>query len=153
MRVHAAAVVTEERLGHEGRGLAVLSRHVFDDVFVEHHRVGGLDQRVEAEINFGLAGCGDFVVLTFDGDPELFHDQAHLGADVLLGVGRGHREVTFLVTDLVAEIGHFIPAGVPCGFLAIDGVEAAVAPCIELHIVEDEKLGFGSENSGVRDAS
>ena len=47
-------------------GFAVFARDVFDDVFVEHHRVGRLDQRVETEINFRLAGRGDFVMLALD---------------------------------------------------------------------------------------
>jgi hypothetical protein len=41
----------------------VAAGDVLDDVFVEHHRVGGLHERVETEINFRLAGGRDLVVL------------------------------------------------------------------------------------------
>ena len=66
VRVHAAAVVAEQRLGHERHALAVLIRHVADDVFVEHHVVGGFDQGVEALIDFALPGGGDFVMVALD---------------------------------------------------------------------------------------
>ena len=129
--------------------LPCLLGHVFDDVFVNHHRVGRFDQRVEAVINFRLAGGGDFMVLALDLDAEFLHHQAHLGADVLLRVGGRDREITFLVADLVAEVRHFIAAGVPDGFLGIHAVEGAVALGIELHVVEDEELGFRPEHGRV----
>ena len=64
--VHAAAVVLEDGLGHEGDGFAVLVGNVLHDVFVEQHVVGGLDQRIEAQVDFGLAAGGDFVVMAFN---------------------------------------------------------------------------------------
>ncbi len=142
MGVHAGAVVAKERLGHEAGGLAVLLGDVLDHILVNHHGVGRLDQRVEAVVNFRLAGGGHFVVLALDLDAQFLHHQAHLGADVLLRVGGGDREIAFLVADLVAEVGHLVAAGVPDGFLGIDGVEGAVALGVELHVVEDEELGF-----------
>ena len=92
------------------------------------------------------------MVLAFDLDAQLFHHQAHLGADVLLRCRRGHREITFLVADLVAQVGHLVPAGVPDGFLGIHAVEGAVALVIELHVVEDEELGFRAEHGRVGEA-
>ena len=65
--VHAAAVVAEERLGHERGGLAVSLGDVLDDVAIDHHLIGRLDQRLEAVVNFRLAGGGDFMVLLLDG--------------------------------------------------------------------------------------
>ena len=107
-------------LGMKQAVLPCLLGDVLDDVLVDHHRVGRLDQRVKAVIDFRLAGRGHFVVLPLDLDAQLLHHQAHLGADILLRVGRGDREITFLVADLVAEVGHLVPAGVPDGFLGID---------------------------------
>jgi hypothetical protein len=152
MGVHPGAVVAEERLGHEAGGLAVFLGHVFDDVFVNHHPVGGGDQRTETIVNFGLAGGGDFMVLALDLDAEFFHHQAHLGADVLLGVGGRDREVPFLVADFVAEVGHFITARVPDAFLAVNGVERAVGLGIKLDIVKDEKFRLGPDKRLVGDA-
>ena len=146
------AVVAEERLGHEAGGLAVFPGDVLDDVFVNHHPIGGGDEGAEAVINFGLAGRGDFMVLALHFDAEFFHHQAHLGADVLLGVGRRDREVTFLVANFVAEVGHFVAAGVPNALFAVNGVERAIAPGIELDVVEDEEFSFGTEKRLIGDA-
>src|ERR1039457_1855059 len=51
MGVHAGAVVAEERLGHEAGGLAVFLGDVFDNVFADHHPIGGGDERAETIIN------------------------------------------------------------------------------------------------------
>ena len=66
VRVHARTVVAIQRLGHEGRRLAVPPRDVFDDVFVEHHVVGRLDQGVKPKVNFSLAAGSHFVMLALD---------------------------------------------------------------------------------------
>src|SRR5438046_1605943 len=63
MRVHAAAVVAEQRFGHEGDRLAILIRDIPDDVLVKHHVVGRFHQSVETLINFALTAGGDFVVV------------------------------------------------------------------------------------------
>ena len=52
--VHAAAVIAEDRLGHERDRLALAVGHVLHDVFVEQHLVGGAHQRVELQVDFGL---------------------------------------------------------------------------------------------------
>src|SRR5437899_7567061 len=62
----------------------MLLRHVFDHIFVHHHRIGSANQSVETVIDFRLASSCHFVVLTLDVDSELFHHQTHLRADVLL---------------------------------------------------------------------
>ncbi len=61
------------------------------------------------------------------------------------------REVTFLVADLVAEVGHFIAAGVPNRFFGINGVEGAVGFGIILDVIENEELSFGTEHGGIGD--
>ena len=105
MGMHAGAVVAEDRLGHEGRGHTVAHRDVLDDVFVPGQPVGHFGQRLEAHVDFGLAGGGDFVMLFLDADADALHLEHHLGADVLQAVGGRHRKVAFLVLDLVAEVG------------------------------------------------
>ncbi len=110
--VHAAAVVAEEGLGHEGRRLAVAPGDVLDDVLEPAELVGALHQGVEAEVDFGLAGGGHLVVLPLHLDAHCGQHQAHLGADVALAVERRDREIAFLVADLVAAVAAllFAPA-------------------------------------------
>ena len=66
--VHARAVVLEERLGHERDGVAGRVGDVLDDVLERHQVVGGLQQRAEPEVDLGLAGGADLVVLHLDVD-------------------------------------------------------------------------------------
>ena len=124
--VHAAAVVAEERLGHEGHGLAVLVGHVADDVLVQHHVVGALDQGVEALIDLALAAGGDFVVVALDVEAALDHGLHHFAAQVLVVIGGRHREVAFLVARPVAQI-IFAAARVPAAFLGVDEVDSRSA--------------------------
>ena len=44
--------------------------------------------------------------------------------------------------NLVAGVGHLVFARVPDRFLRINAVEGPVALAVELHVVEDEELGF-----------
>jgi hypothetical protein len=69
VHVHAAAVVADDRLGHEGGGLAVAVGDVLDDVLQRQQLVGLLDQRVELGADLALAGGGDLVVVHLDSMP------------------------------------------------------------------------------------
>ena len=84
-------------------------------------------------------------------EPALDHRLDHLGADVLVVVGRRNREVAFLVARPVAEIVA-LAARVPAAFFGINEVEAGVLVLVEADVVEDEELGFRAEIGGVRDA-
>ena len=67
-------------------------------------------------------------------------------------VSAGGREIAFLVPDFVAEVRHFITAAVPDAFLAVNGVERAIALGVELDVVENEKFGFRTEEGLVAEA-
>ena len=138
--VHAGAVVLEQRLGHEGHGVAVLIGDVLDDVLVEHHLVGHVDQGLEAHVNLGLAGRGDLVVLHLDLDAGLDELQHHVGAEILELVHRWHREVAALVAGTESEVGAAVPTGgavhpvraaIPDTLFRIDVVEPAVGGLAE----------------------
>ena len=64
VRVHAGAVVAEQRLGHEGDDLVVLLGDVLDDVLVDHHLVGhphelaGTSCRFRTARRWPLRGAG-----------------------------------------------------------------------------------------------
>ena len=69
MGVHAAAVVIPKGLRHEGRCASVLEGDVADDPLVDHHVVGGDDERRELLVDLGLAAGGDFMMVAFDDQP------------------------------------------------------------------------------------
>ncbi len=152
MHVHAAAVVHEEWLGHEGGRLAVFLGDVLDDVFVFQDVVGHVDQRRKAHVDFALAAGGDLVVLGLDLQAALDHGEHHFGAQIVQRVGRRHREVTFLVTQLVTKIGLLVAAGVPGAFHAVEIVVAGVLGLIIADVVEDEEFQLRAEIGGVGDA-
>ena len=156
MRVHAGAVVAENRLGHEGRGHPMAHGHVLDDVFVPGQPVGHLGQRLEAHVDFSLTCGRDFVMLLLDADAHALHLEHHLGADVLQGVHGRYREIAGLVLDLVAEVRAFLDgallAAVPVTFVGIDEVVAGILRGIEAQRIEDEKLRLGAEERRVADA-
>jgi hypothetical protein len=78
--VHAGAVVFKKRFGHEGHGVAGFVGHVFQHIFEPHELVGHLQQRLEAHVDFGLAGSGHLVMLALDVDAEAFQGQQHIGS-------------------------------------------------------------------------
>ena len=73
MNVHATAVVVEHRLRHERGCFAVSLGHVSNNVFVGHGVVRGLNQLGEFHAQFVLSSTSHFVVVLFDGDPQLGH--------------------------------------------------------------------------------
>src|SRR5437588_582872 len=81
------------RLGHERRGFMVAARHLFDDVLVPLELIGHLHQGVEPHIDFRLPGRGHFMMMRFDLDTHVFHEQDHLGTEVLLAIHGRYREI------------------------------------------------------------
>ena len=156
MHVHARAVVLEQRLGHEGDGLARGVRHVLHDVLVEHQLVGHRRQRVEAHVDLGLAGGAHLVVLHLDRDAHLLQRHQHLRAEVLVLVHGRDGEVPLLVADLVAEVRRAVELrlapGVPHALDRVEEVVARVLVLVEARRVEDVELGLGPEVRGVGDA-
>jgi len=79
---------------------------------------------------------GAVVMLPFDANPQLFHQENHFRPDVLLGVGRGDRKIAFLVPDLVSEVARIRPAafilgGIPDRLVAVDFVIRKVRFVVE----------------------
>ena len=152
VHVHARAVVGEQGLGHEGRGLAVLLGDVLDHVFVLDQLVGHRDQRVEPHVDLALAGGRDLVVVGLDRDPDLLHGQHHLGADVHERVRGRRREVALLGPDLVAEVRALVAGHVPMALDRVDLVGAVVDALAVADVVEHEELGLGAEEGAGADA-
>ena len=150
--VLTGAVVTKQRLRHEGDALAVAPRHVLHDVLVEEHLIRHVQERREAHVDLRLAGGGDLVVLALDGDPTRLELEDHLGAQVLLLVDRGDRDVAGLLADLVAEVRALVRVGIPLGLLRIEEVVRGVLGGLVTDVVEDEELQLRPEMGGVADA-
>ena len=156
VHVHARAVVPEERLGHEGGGLAVLARPTFLTTYLYIITlVGHLEQRVEAHVDLGLAGGGHLVVVHLDRDARRSISVSTISERMSWSwsVG-GHREVAFLVARPGSPgCGRRcrLP-GVPDALVGVDEVEAVVAALVEADVVEDEELGLRPEVGGVGDA-
>ncbi len=91
------------------------------------------------------------MVLALNGDAGLFQLKAHFVADVLLGIGRGHGEVTFLGPDFVTEIRELFLPAVPVAFHTVDQVKGGIAGVAETDFIKDEELGLGAEIGGVGD--
>ena len=151
--VHARAVVAEERLRHEGRGLALLPRGVLDDVLEQLDVVGRVEQRVEAVVDLGLAAGADLVVRALEDEPGLDQPQRDVVAEVGLLVDGGDGEVAALLARRVAEVAALdLAAGVPVRLLRVDLVEGAARRRLVAHRVEDVELGLRREECGVGDA-
>ncbi len=153
MHVHAAAVVADDRLGHESDGLAVLVRYVADDVLHRHQFVGLLHQRIELHADLALAGIRHFVVMHFHALAERFQHFAHISAQIAQRVDRADREVAALYARAMTAIAFVVlEARTPRGFLRFDFVEHAAHVVLPAHGVEDEKFRLRTEESGVGDA-
>ncbi len=153
MDVHAAAVVADERLRHEGRGLAVAVRYVHDGVLQNLDFVGLLDECAGADADLALTARGDLVMMDLDLQAELFQREAHRRADVLEGIDRRYGEVAALDAGAMAVVAALvIRRGVPRTLHGVDQVRAAVHLVAVFDAVENEELIFGTEQRVVGDA-
>src|SRR5690606_19435919 len=151
--VHPGAVVTDDRLRHEGSGLAVGMGNVVYAVLEDLYFVGLLGQGVGANADFTLASGRHFVVVYFHVQAHLGHGGTHGSTQVVQAVYRRHREVAALdartVTDVVAVE---IFAGNPGGFVGVDFVHLAVHAGVPLDTVEHKEFRLRPEQRGVGDA-
>ena len=99
--VHAAAVLAEERLRHEGGVAAVLVRDLLHDRAVGHDVVGHLQAVGEAHVDLVL-GRPDLVVRVLDLDAHLLERHHRVAPEVARLVERGEVEVPALVEHLGA---------------------------------------------------
>jgi hypothetical protein len=91
------------------------------------------------------------MMLAFDLHIALLHDQHHFRAQVMRGVRRRARKVTFAVAKLVAEVGALVPPRVPFALAAIHVVIRRMRGLIEADVVENKELQFGADVGGVGD--
>ena len=148
VRVHARAVVAEDRLRHERCRLAGLACGVPDDVLVEHDLIRHPRERLEAKVDLALARCRDLVVVELARDAEPLERQHHPGAQVVQRVVRRGREVAVLLADRVAGAD---VARVPVALGRIDLVPRLVGTARVRDLVEDEELALRADEARVGD--
>ncbi|SAF50237.1 Uncharacterised protein [Enterobacter cloacae] len=83
MAVHAGTVVAKHWFWHEGRGFTETVRNVVYNVFVDLNLIRFFGHGVEAGSDLVLASRCHFVVVRFNNQAHLFHDQTHGRTDVL----------------------------------------------------------------------
>ena len=84
-------------------------------------------------------------------EPAALHGHNHLRAQVLVVIGRRHREIAFLVARAVSQVV-FLATGIPATLFRVDEIKAVLFPLIEADVVKNEELGFRAEVRGVGDA-
>ena len=121
------------------------------NILVDLHAVGGLHQCAERQAQFVLRR-GDFVVMLVAGQAHVEHRADHFATDIDQAIDRRDREIAALGARTMAQVAGFIRAvGVGRQFDIVDAKAVAVIAVVELHIVEHEEFGFGSDIDGVAD--
>ena len=150
--VHAGAVVLEQGFGHEGHGVAIAGGHVFQDILEPHELVSHEQQRLEAHVDFGLAGGGHLMVLALHGNAQLFQDEQHFGAQILELVHGRYGEIALFVAGFISQVGAFVTPRIPDALHGVDFIEGPVARRLEANFVENEEFCFGADEGRVADA-
>ncbi len=149
--MHTGTVVAENRLRHEGSGLAIRVGHIVHDIFVQLHVVSALHHGVELDTEFVLRWC-NLVVMLLDRNTDAGQNADHFGAEVRHAVNRANREVTAFWTRAVAEVAvREFAAAVVWAFFRVDLVHDMVLIDLDANIVKDEEFGFRTEERGVTD--
>src|SRR5579884_4294136 len=98
----------------------MFARRVFHNVFVEHQVICGLQQGIEANIDFGLTGSAHFMMLGLNRYAEVFQKQSHFAADILQRIIWRDREVALFDAHAVSEVCSAVTPGVPGCLIRID---------------------------------
>ena len=152
--MHPRAVVSEDRLGHEGSGQPGGAGSVLDDVLELHHVISRGHEGIEAVVDFLLATGTNLVVGAFQGKSNLGQEVCHFITQVGEVVSRGDREVPTLQGNLVPEVSAgFAASGIPVGLVRIKSVEGVLGSHLVANIIEDEELSFCSDVAGIGNTS
>src|SRR5690606_12697392 len=153
VHVHTGTVVTDQRLGHEGGGLAISVSHVVNAVLQDLNFVGLGGQGVGANTDFALAGGAHFVVVHFDCQAHLLHGGAHGGAQVVQGIHRRYREVAAFHTRTVTDVVLLeLIGGHPGRFFGVDVVHGAGHVGLPLYGIKHEEFRLRTKQGAVGDA-
>ena len=155
VNVHTGTIVANDRLRHEGGGLAILMGDVMHHVLQLLRPVCALDQRVEQGSDLALAGRGDFVVVHFHRHADRLQRQHHRRADVVQAIDRRHREITTLDARTVAGTAFTLGflATRPGRFVREDLQRAARHVDAPGNRVENEELGLRTKVGRVADTA
>ncbi len=151
VNVHARTIVADERLGHEGGGLAPGMRDVVHTVLEDLHLIGLADQRIEGHADLALPGGGHLMVVHLGAQPHRLHGRAHRHAQVVQRIDRRNGEITPLhpraVAGIVAAGGVLRDPGALAG---MDREPGCLHVGLPVHGVEDEELRLRAEAGSVR---
>ena len=151
--VHAGAVITNHRLGHEGGGFTVGVGHVVYAVLENLHFVSLAGQGVGANADFTLASGADFVVMNLNFQAHGFHSGTHGATQVVQAIHWRNREVTTFNTRAVTDVVAIeVFAGYPGGFFRVDVVGSALHIHIPFNRIENKELRFRTKQGTVSDA-
>ena len=152
--MHPRAVVADDGLRHEGRGLAVRARDIEHRVLEDLQPVGALHQGIEFRADLVLPRGRHLVVVHLDFHALFLERERDRGADVLQRIDRGHREVAALQRRTVAEVAALeLEVGGPWRLFRVDLHRAARHVDLPLDGVEDEELRLRTEVGDVSQAA
>jgi len=151
--VHARTIVTDQRLRHESRGLAIGVCDVVHGVLQNLYFVGLFDETTGTDADFALTAGRNFVVMHFDHEPEFLARTTHGVANVLVGIDRWHREIAALHARTVTFVTTLdVGVAVPRALHGVDFIGRTVHLVLPAHAVEDEELVLGTEHRAIGDA-
>ena len=71
VRVHPGSVVSIHRLWHKCSSFTVRPGHVFNNVLIPHKAISTIYKGGKSHINFTLAACCNFMMMTFNSNTSL----------------------------------------------------------------------------------
>src|SRR5712691_1762047 len=151
--VHTGAIVAKDGFGHECHGLPMLAGCILHDIFVEHHIICGLQQRIKTDIDLRLPWTANFMMLRLDQHAQFFEEERHLTANVLERIVGGDREVALFYAHAVAQVGRAVTPAIPVSLVRIYLGILGVFTGFVAHVIEDEKFGFRAKVAGVSDSA
>src|SRR3972149_3505788 len=101
---------------HKGDRLVMPSCYHLYNILIMQELISYTGQGIKSHVYLILTCSCHFMMLGLDLYSAPLHLKHHLCSQVLHGIHRRYREITFLISWLISEVWAFPPAGVPLSF-------------------------------------
>src|SRR3989344_2130640 len=102
--VHAAAIISKQRFGHECDDFASVMRNITHDILELKNVVCLANKRIILDVNLGLSSSRNFMVLSFNFNARGLQRKCHLITNILLAINRRNWKITFLMSWSISSI-------------------------------------------------
>ncbi len=153
MHMHTAPRFLINRFRKEGSCLALLRRHIFNNIFDNHGIVCHSRHIRQLYLYFHLSGPTYFMMMIFYFNAPIFHHHTHPAAQIIAHILWRRHMITTLIRHLIPVVACCIQAAVPVRLPCVNPVPALLRRYLITGAVKQIKFKFGPDYHPIRNTA